>query len=134
MTLLKLAMNHFKIMVLCKKANLFISHCFIRCRFPITIHLNNFECLCVSSSNDNYKVLILLHLGMHIERGGPHTPCSHAKEQNNVIGNQLHKCNLKNFRCVLQITLEPIPLQECMPFSSDNGLLLIATKVNQGHQ
>jgi len=26
-----------------------------------------------------------LHLGLHIERDGPHTPCNHAKKLKNVV-------------------------------------------------
>jgi hypothetical protein len=60
---------------------------FIGCKFPIMFHPNTFECLCIyglNHLNDNYKVLIMLELGLHVERDGPHTPCSHAKKLKNV--------------------------------------------------
>jgi len=64
--------------------------CLIRCRPPVLLHPSTFGCLCIldlSCSNHNYKVLITLRLDMHVERNGPHTPCSHAKKLKNVTKN-----------------------------------------------
>ncbi len=65
----------------------YVTYCFIRCRLLILLHPIAFEHLCIpgwSCSNHNYKVLITLHLGLHIERDGPHTPCNHANKLKNV--------------------------------------------------
>ncbi len=110
-------------------------HRFIGCEFLVALHPKAFECLCIcglSRLNDNYKVLIAFQLGPSCRKGWTHTPYNHAKKLNNVARSQPHKCGLKKFRCVLQIILEPIPLQECMPPSSNNGVLFIVTKMSQG--
>jgi hypothetical protein len=81
-------MNHFLFMILHKKANLPTLHRFIKCRFLVSFHPNAFERLCIPSSsrsNHNCKVLIMLHLGLHVERDGPNTPCSHAEKMKNVV-------------------------------------------------
>ncbi len=109
-------------------------HHLIECRFSIALHPNTFECLCICGSNflnDNYKAPIMLQLGLHVERDEPHTPCSHANKLKNVAKSQLHQCGLRHLRCVLQINLELIPFQECMPFSLSNNLLFIVMKPNQ---
>jgi hypothetical protein len=80
-------MNHFQLMVLHKKVNIFTPHHLIKCRLLVTLHPNTFEPLYIlysSHSNHNCKVLIALHLGLHIERDGPHTPYSPAKKLKNV--------------------------------------------------
>ncbi len=80
-------MNHFLFMVLCKKVNLFTLHHLLRCRLPILLHPSAFEHLCILGSsrlNHNYKDLITLHLGLHVERDGPLTTCNHAKKLKNV--------------------------------------------------
>jgi hypothetical protein len=67
-------MNHFWIMVLHRKANFLMPHCFMGCRFLITLHQNTFECLYMPNSicsNHKCKVLIALQLGLHIERDDP---------------------------------------------------------------
>jgi hypothetical protein len=48
-----------------------------------------------------------------------------------VAKGYLHKCGFRHFKCVLQINLEPIPLQECMPPSFSNSLLFIVMKLGQ---
>jgi hypothetical protein len=73
--------------VLHKKVNLIMPHYLIRCRLLIALYPNVFKPLYIYGSNHlnhNYKVLITLHLGLHIENDGPHTPCSHAKKFKNV--------------------------------------------------
>jgi hypothetical protein len=91
-------MNHFWFMVLHKiKANLLMPHHLIRRRLLITLHPNIFEPLYIpglSHSNHNCKVLITLHLGLHIEKDGPHTPCSHAKKFKNVAKGYLTNVGL----------------------------------------
>ncbi len=81
-------MNHFLSMVLHKKTNFLTLHRFIRCIIYNLAPSNAYERLCklgLSHLNHNYKVFIVLHLGLHVERDGPHTPCSHAKKLKNVI-------------------------------------------------
>ncbi len=80
-------MNHFLIMVLHKKANIFMLHHLMGCRLSIMFHPSAFECLCIPSLNHlnhKCKFFIALQLGMHVERGGPHTPCNYAKKLKNV--------------------------------------------------
>jgi hypothetical protein len=99
------------------------------------VHLSVFECLCIPSSNrsnHNYKVLIALHFGLHVEKDGPHTTCNHAKKLKNVARCWLNKCGFKNFKSVLQSNLELIPFQVCVPFSPSNCFMLIATKWVRG--
>ncbi len=102
-------MNHFLFMVLHKKVNLFMPHHFIKCRLLVTLHLNAFEPLYIlysSHLNHNCKVLIAFHLGLHIEKDGPHTPCSHANKLKNVSRGQLDKCRFRNLKCVSQNNLD----------------------------
>jgi hypothetical protein len=40
-------------------------------------------------------------------------------------------CRLKNLKCVLQINLEPITLQVCVPFGPKNCLLFITMELDQ---
>jgi hypothetical protein len=80
-------MNHFLFTILHKKANFPTLHHFIKCKLLVLLHPNSFECLCIpnsSHSNHNCKVLIMLHLGLHVEGDGPHTPCSHVKKLKNM--------------------------------------------------
>ncbi len=121
-------------MVLRRKANFPTLNCFIRCRLRISHHPNTFEHFCIPNSNHsnhNYKVPIAFHLGMHVKRDGPHTPCSHVKKVKNVAKGQLDKCRLKNLKNVLQNNLEPISFQVCKHFSLSNSLVLIVTKLSQ---
>ncbi len=54
----------------------------------IWIYQGAWECvICIPVSNcSNYKckVFITFQLGLHVEKDGPHTPCSHAKKPKNV--------------------------------------------------
>jgi hypothetical protein len=53
-------MNHFKIMVLHKKVDLFTSHRPMGCRFLVMLHPNIFGCLCIPNSNhSNHKCKVL---------------------------------------------------------------------------
>ncbi len=70
-------MNHFLFMVLHKKANLPLLHCFIECIILITFILSTFECLympSLSHLSHNCHVFITFHLGLHIEWDGPTHP------------------------------------------------------------
>jgi hypothetical protein len=67
-------MNHFLIMVLCKKVNLITLHYLMGCKLLVTVYLSTFECLCIPSLgclNHKCKVFIMLQLGLLIERDGP---------------------------------------------------------------
>jgi hypothetical protein len=127
-------MNHFLFMILCKKVNIPTLHHFIRCRLPILLHPSAFEHVCILGSsylNCNYKDVIAFHLGLYVERNGPHTSCNHAKKLKNVARGWFNKCGLRNFRCISQNNMEFIPLQVCVPPNPNNFLLFIVTKPNQ---
>jgi hypothetical protein len=67
-------MYHFLFMILHKKANFPTLHHFIKCKLLASLYPNTFECLCIPSlshSNYNCKVLIVLHLGLHVEEMDP---------------------------------------------------------------
>jgi hypothetical protein len=62
-------------------------HRLIRCKLPVLLHPKAFKRFCIpnlSHSNHNFKVFVVLHLSLHIERDGPHIPCSHAKKLKSV--------------------------------------------------
>ncbi len=47
------------------------------------LQLSTFKCFSILSSNHlnhKCKVFIMLQLGLHVERDGPHTTCNHAKK------------------------------------------------------
>ncbi len=82
-----LTMNHFSIMVLHKKPNLLMLHCFMGCNLLVMFHPNAFECLHIldlSCLNHKCNILIMFQLGLHIKKDGHHTPCNHAKKPKNV--------------------------------------------------
>ncbi len=122
-------MNHFLIMVLCKEANLFTSHYLIWCRLPLALHpLNAFAYPTQIARMIIARSLLRSNLACTL-RGMAPTP--HVI----MLGSwrMWLKVNLRNanFKCVLQINLEPIPLQECMPPSLSNSLLFIVMKLGQ---
>ncbi len=86
MTLLKF-IDHESFLIHGKNANLLVLHHLIRYKFLVLLHPNAFEHLCIPNlnrSNHNYKVLIALHLGLHVEKDKPHTACNHAKKLKNM--------------------------------------------------
>jgi hypothetical protein len=79
--------SHESFLIHGKNANLLTLHHLIRCRFFVSFHPNAFEHLCIldsNRSNHNCKVPIALHLGLHVEKDRPHTPCNHAKKLKNM--------------------------------------------------
>jgi hypothetical protein len=78
MTLLKLINNEsLFIHGMCMKVNCPTLYCLIKNKFLFTFYPNAFEPLFIPNLNHlnhNCKVFITLHLGLHIERNGPHTP------------------------------------------------------------
>ncbi len=80
-------MNQFLFMILHKKVNFPTLHHFIKCKLLVLFHPNAFERLCILSLNDlnhNCKVIIMVHLGLHVEGDGPHTVCNYVKKLKNV--------------------------------------------------
>ncbi len=93
--------------------------------------LSAFACLVQVVRITNARSSSHLSLAYMLRGMDPHTPCSHVKKLKNVVRGQFNKCQLKNLKCVLQINLEPIPLQVCLLPSPNNCLLFIVTEPSQ---
>jgi len=85
-------------------------HHLIKCRFLVSFHPNVFEHLCIpesNCSNHNCKVFIVLHLGLHVEKDRPHTPCSMPRRRRIWIEASLTNVGLETLG--VSHNLEPIP-------------------------